>query len=304
MDQSGPLNLQWWLYYLWDYRDASSTWRLAGDYEEPDAGLCYYITHNYDQPSSPRGYFMGDGNYWRNLLLGDVLGYKTGNDSYIHHVAICVGYDWDSDPSYFPYPLVDAHSDNLYHAPFHLWMPFNKVNLYRLYYSNNAVAYYLNGSWNLITPGLNSSQTARQIFGAYFEHAFHWDNLNQTYVLADDQPLQAGLSYWVSMDAAATRYTKGSDTANPFYKPLNPGWEQMGSPFDITIPWSNVSIYYQGTWKYIAAAQASGWVGVAYAWNGFQQIYFPAEDFTTDFINPGCGFWLKVNVPCWIAFGQ
>jgi len=154
--------------------------------------------------------------------------------------------------------------------------------------------------WNMVTPGVISTKTAAQIFGANFVHAYHWDPTLPGpdgslggWLFCDNQALVPGLGYWVRMSAAADVTLSGVPVTSPVTKALDKGWSQIGNPFEISLSVANVKIVQGTTEKSLADAKAAGWIGYAYSWNGTS---YDTLDYSTGTLPAGKGFWLRVLV--------
>ena len=154
--------------------------------------------------------------------------------------------------------------------------------------------------WNMVTPGVISTKTAAQIFGANFVHAYHWDPTLPGpdgslggWLFCDNQALVPGLGYWVRMSAASTVALNGTPVASPVTQAISKPWEQFGNPFETALSVANVKIVQGATEKSLADAKAAGWIGNAYSWNGTS---YDTLDYSTGTLPAGKGFWLRVLV--------
>jgi len=163
-----------------------------------------------------------------------------------------------------------------------------------------TVTFNLVQGWNMVTPGVISDKTAKEIFGANFVHAYHWDPLIPGpdgslggWLFVDNQTLVPGWGYWVRMSGAATVTLSGAPVSSPVTMEINKPWEQIGNPFATDLSVANVKIIKGGVEKSLADAKAAGWIYNAYSWNGTS---YDTLDYSTGTLPAGKGFWLRVLV--------
>ena len=147
----------------------------------------------------------------------------------------------------------------------------------------------LSSGWNMVTVGLQTLQSPAQLFGSGFKSIYRWEPIEGSYFTP--QALEPGLGYWVKMAAAATITVQGTPVFS-LTLPLSPGWNQVGSPFASSTPWSSVKVVKDTIEYTMSVAKVAGWIAAGYSWNG---ISYDAIDYASGSMGVGQGFWLKDN---------
>ncbi|MEI6309167.1 MAG: hypothetical protein WCP58_05955, partial [bacterium] len=143
--------------------------------------------------------------------------------------------------------------------------------------------------WNMVTVGVQTLQSPAQLFGPGFKSIYRWEPIGGSYFTP--QALEPGLGYWVKMAAAATITVQGIPVFS-LTLPLSPGWNQVGSPFASSTPWSSVKVVKDAIEYTMSVAKVAGWIAAGYSWNG---ISYDAIDYASGSMGVGQGFWLKDN---------
>jgi len=155
----------------------------------------------------------------------------------------------------------------------------------------------LYAGWNMVTPGVCSPMTPAEIFGTGLVRVVHWNPLTGLYVFPTE--LIEGEGYWALMSIAKTVSFYGDFVPSPFSVDLSAGWNQVGNPFEMEAAWSLTTVTFGAETKTIEEAVAAGWIGTAQSWNGAS---YDMVNFSTDFMTPGLGYYLKAFVSCTMDF--
>jgi len=153
--------------------------------------------------------------------------------------------------------------------------------------------------WNMVTPGVSSSDSPATIFGTGFMSIWHWNPVTNSYEVPT--VLLPGVGYWVKMSVDKTVVVNGNPTASPFTKAVNTGWEQIGNPFETDILWTNVTVTNGSVTKSLVDAKAAGWIGSAYSYNPSTGQYETAS-YSTGTMYAGKGYWFRVYTPVTLTF--
>lgn len=188
-----------------------------------------------------------------------------------------------------------------------LEIPFNPASIAVVAYDNAGnmgissvpcVTFDLMPGWNLVTPGLSTSKTPAELFGAGFSSCLRWNPATRLY--ENVSAMSPGMGDWVKMNASKFVSITGSYTAAPLTVVLPKGYSQIGNPFEFGNPWANVTITNGGITKTLPDAKTARWITPAFSQNG---SVYAIVNFASDLMNPGQGYWLQALVPgCTVNF--
>lgn len=175
-----------------------------------------------------------------------------------------------------------------------------KVQVVRKGSGPQTMTHTLLPGWNLIAvpvePELTSalqqlgddlkSMDVYQFFGGKFYTTADKDGVD----------IQAGVGYWVYVDAATEIDITGipPSRATGVKTPLNAGWNLVGNPFDAVLPWNDdITLACGGITKQLSDAVTLGWTdGILYSREPGAGYGKTAPGGT---LAPWRGYWLKVK---------
>lgn len=134
-----------------------------------------------------------------------------------------------------------------------------------------------------------------------------WNSKTGTYEAV--QTIEPGKGYWLNLNSDKVLNMVGThpvSTSQPFQVKLDQGWNQVGNPFLLGVPWGEVSVLNTDAsdpdyLKVLSVEQASDinhqWIApVIYRYDTTQHQYVFDTDFTT-ILQPMSGYWVKANKP-------
>ncbi len=148
----------------------------------------------------------------------------------------------------------------------------------------------LEEGWNLVSLGIHSDADLAELFGPNFEEARRWDPLSDGYVPVTN--LDPGEGCEVNLTAASRITLTGGPVTSPFTMETEKGWNQIGNPFSVEIPWSRVTATRNGVTKKLKKARKAGWVGRARYMDGTR---LRKVRYGRDSLPVGEGYWIKVK---------
>jgi len=163
---------------------------------------------------------------------------------------------------------------------------------------------------NLVTLPLISEITDPKKIFNFEEQKWAWyDPIAKKYVYYPDSSassLQPGKAYWCFLATKVVPNAKGDpiNEFQPFVISLKQGWNIIGNPWLVSLPWelSSIRVRVNGEEKTLKEAQEKGWVeDYAWGWDGskYQLVY----DSTilpnvTSKLEPWRGFWMFAKTDC------
>lgn len=148
----------------------------------------------------------------------------------------------------------------------------------------------LAAGWNLVSLGVRTGADPMQLFGPHCEAVRRWDPASGSYVTPGS--LDPGEGCEVQMSAASQVTLSGTPVAAPLTLPTQRGWEQVGNPYSIPVPWAQVRALRGAVVKTMPQAAKAGWIGRAdLVVDGVRR----RVDYAKDVLAVGQGAWLKVK---------
>ncbi|MDD3926519.1 MAG: S8 family serine peptidase, partial [bacterium] len=117
------------------------------------------------------------------------------------------------------------------------------------------------------------------------------------------QSVQPGIGYWIKLTSPRDITAAGSLITDAYSVTLNPGWNQIGLPYNYTLPWSSLLVKQGSVTRTIASAASAGWVE-NYGWyyaGGQYNLVAPSGGATAS-LQPWLGYWIHADVSAELIF--
>jgi len=125
---------------------------------------------------------------------------------------------------------------------------------------------HLEAGWNIVSLGIYSGDSPETIYGSGVLEVRRWDPASGEYVVPST--LQPGEGCEVKMAVEADVIPTGSPVTSPYAIQLEKGWNEIGNPFSVDIPWSRIRVDRNGKTKNLKQARKAGWIGSARTMRG------------------------------------
>ena len=143
---------------------------------------------------------------------------------------------------------------------------------------------------SIVSLGVATSTAPQELFGPSCLSVRRWDPVSKSYTTP--AALEPGEACEVEMAASAQVTLSGTPVPSPRSTELVPGKNQVGNPFSIPVPWTEVRAVRNGVTKTMEKAVKAGWIGAATTLSGGTS---KRVRFGKDALGAGEGCWLKVK---------